>query len=249
LHNFYIRVLRASYRTRTKDELRSSGLRLRNRLPERTERTERIPLFDDDNVLFQLTVADYVSIVALFFAWCSVSLFLIDEPNWAVIVMFGAFFFDKLDGYVARRWCVTSPFGRQVDSYIDIFTYLVPAALLFHYTLAPNFVVSVVIGFLIIGFGGLRLIRHNDEGFGSTDGVSYYRGTIVVHTNFVVVTNYLLASFVAFWNGWFAAATVVVACPLMVSDYRSYKTVRIHWVVAVLSVVVVGLCLILEYGS
>jgi len=214
----------------------------------RFDAERRVEAAERTNVLRRLTVADYVSLVALFVAWTSALLFLSGEPNWAVVVMFGGFFFDKLDGTVARRLGIASSFGRSVDSFIDVFVYLVTAALLFHYTLSPGLLASAVVGFLVIALGGLRLIRHDAEGFGEDDGGSYYHGTTVVHTNVVIVANYLLAAFVG-WPWWAALATTVAACPLMVSDYKAYKTDGTHALAAVLGLVAVGLCLMLEYGG
>ncbi|MFC6726678.1 CDP-alcohol phosphatidyltransferase family protein [Halobium palmae] len=196
----------------------------------------------------RLTPADYVSLVALFFAWVSALLFLSGEPNWAVVAMFGGFCFDKLDGWVARSLGVASAFGRGIDSFIDVFVYLVSAALLFHYALSPHLLVSAVVGFLVIALGGLRLVRHTAEGFGEDDGGSYYHGMTVVHTNVVVVGNYLLAGFVG-WPWWAAAATVVAVCPLMVSDYKAYKTDGTHMLAPVPALVAAALCLVLEYGG
>ncbi len=189
-----------------------------------------------------LTGADYMSLVALFFAWVSALLFLEGATNLGIITMFGAFGFDKLDGYYARRDGVSSPFGGQVDSFIDIFTYLVTAALLVHVAIAPNIVVSAIPGFAIIAFGGLGLIRHNDEGFQEHEETSYYKGTTVVHTNVVVVVNYLLVIFVAEWTGWLAAVPILLSCPLMISEYRSFKTVWGHVLVGVFGAVVGGIC-------
>jgi CDP-diacylglycerol--serine O-phosphatidyltransferase len=62
--------------------------------------------------------------------------------------------------------------------------------------MAPNDVASLVVGFLLLAFGGLRLIRHSSEGFGSDGETSYYHGTTVVHTNLVVVANYFLVALV-----------------------------------------------------
>jgi CDP-diacylglycerol--serine O-phosphatidyltransferase len=200
------------------------------------------------NILRTLNGADMLSLVALFVAWVSVLLFLSGEPNWAVVVMFGAFVFDKLDGYWARRRGVSSKFGRGIDSFIDVFAYLVTGALLFHFELAPNRVVSAAVGFAVLAFGGLRLVRHAAEGFDSAGSVSYYHGTTVVHTNAVVVVNFLLVSLVGPWNGWLAAATVLAAAPLMISEYRAPKTVTAHALLGAFAVAVVALCLLFEYG-
>lgn len=200
------------------------------------------------NVLEQLTGADYVSLAALFVAWGSALLFLKGEPNWALLAMFAAFGLDKLDGWYARRTGESSPFGRQVDSFIDIFAYLLPAALLYHLAIAPVVVVSLVVGFLILACGGLRLIRHNNEGFGSDGEASYYHGTTVVHTNVVVVANYFLVTFVGPWNGWLAAVVVIAACPLMVSDYKAYKTTTSHVLAGIVGAAAGTLALAMEFG-
>jgi CDP-diacylglycerol--serine O-phosphatidyltransferase len=204
---------------------------------------------DRTNVLRALTGADYLSLAALLVAWVAALLCLSGEPNLAILTMFGAFGFDKLDGWWARRQGTASKFGRQIDSFIDIFAYLVTGALLFHYELAPNEVVSAVVGFVILAFGGLRLVRHNAEGFDAREGTSYYHGTTVVHTNGVVLVNYALVETVAWWNGWLAAASVLVAAPLMISAYRAPKTVRAHVVLGVAMAAIGAVCLGLEFGS
>jgi CDP-diacylglycerol--serine O-phosphatidyltransferase len=200
------------------------------------------------NVLSSLTGADYLSLVALFFGWTSALLFLRGEPNVALIVMFVAFLFDKLDGYYARRAGVSSPFGRQVDSFIDVFAYLVPAALLYHVTMAPHPVVGAVVGFVILALGGLRLVRHNAEGFGSEGDESYYHGTTVVHTNVVCVANYFLFTLVGPWNGWAAGVAVLLAAPLMVSDYKAYKNDKSHLLAGAVALLASGLAVLLELG-
>ncbi|RZV11513.1 CDP-diacylglycerol--serine O-phosphatidyltransferase [Natrinema hispanicum] len=203
---------------------------------------------DRTNVFRQLTGADYISLGALFVGWASALLFVRGEPNWALLAMFGAFCLDKADGWYARRTGTSSPFGRQVDSFIDIFAYLVPAILLYHFVLAPSVFASLIVGFLVLAFGGLRLVRHNSDGFGDDDGASYYHGTTVVHTNLVVVANYFVATFVSVWNGWLAGLLICAACPLMVSDYKAYKTDVSHALAGLAAVVAAGLALALEFG-
>jgi CDP-diacylglycerol--serine O-phosphatidyltransferase len=200
-------------------------------------------------MLERLNGADYLSLVALLFAWSSAVLLLRGEPNWAIVVMLGAFLFDKLDGYYARTMGVSSPFGRQIDSFIDVFAYLVTAALLYHVALSPSPWLTVVVGFVVVAFGGLRLVRHASEGFGEDDGTSYYLGITVVHVNLLVVANYFAATFVGFWNGWLAAPLIVAACPLMVSGYKSYKTDYGHAAAALASLLVAGLCVVLELAG
>jgi len=208
-----------------------------DRVLESTERT---------NVAARLTGADYISLGALLVAWGSALLFLRGEPNLALLAMFAAFLFDKLDGYYARRTGNSSPFGRRVDSFIDVFAYLVPAALLYR-TVSPHVAVTWVVGFVILAFGGLRLVRHNAEGFGENDGHSYYHGTTVVHTNLVVVANYVLVILTG-WSGWSAGVVVAAVCPLMISDYKAYKTDTSHVLAGGCVVLATALAVCFELG-
>ena len=203
----------------------------------------------EGNMIGRLGGADWLSLGALFWAWVGGVLFLRGEPNWAILAVFGGFLFDKLDGFYARWTGEVSRFGRGIDSFIDVFVYLVSAALLYHFTMAPHPVASVVVGFVVLMFGGLRLVRHTAEGFGDDDEASYYVGTTVVHTHVVVLANYFLITLVDPWNGWLAGVTIVAVCPLMTSQYRAYKTDAGHWLVAGLGVVAVALSLAIEFGA
>jgi len=228
------------------EELRETVRDVWNRM----DPSDRVVTDDADrtNVLRRLTGADCISLAALFVGWGAALLFLRGEPNWALLATFGAFLLDKLDGWWARRTGVASSFGRQLDSYIDVFVYLVPGALLYHVAVSPAPAVSLVVGFAVLAFGGLRLIRHNAEGFGSDGGASYYHGTTVVHTAFVVVANYFLVALVVPWNGWLAGAVVVAVCPLMVSDYKAYKTDTSHLLAGAGAALAGALALALKLG-
>ncbi|AFK19756.1 phosphatidylserine synthase [Haloferax mediterranei ATCC 33500] len=228
------------------DELRSTLRGGVNAIDARA--SEIVRSSTGENMISRLGTADWLSLGALFWAWVGAILFVSNEPNWAIMAVLVGFVFDKADGYYARKTGTTSAFGRQIDSFIDIFTYLVSAALLYHIALAPNAVVSAVVGFVVLSFGGLRLIRHNSEGFGDESGTSYYHGTTVVHTHLVVLANYFLFQFVPMWNGWVAGATIVAVCPLMTSDYKAYKTDAGHVLVGIAGSIAVAGCLALEFG-
>jgi CDP-diacylglycerol--serine O-phosphatidyltransferase len=217
---------------------------------QRLETSDRIvhDTSDRTNVVQQLSGADYVSLGALLAGWASALLLLDGSPNPGLVVMFGGFALDKLDGWYARYTGTSSPFGRRLDSFIDVFVYLVPGALLFHVAVTPDRLATLVVGFLVLAFGGLRLIRHNSEGFGSDDGDSFYHGTTVVHTNVVVVANYIMLELVGVWNGWLAGVVVALSCPLMVSDYKAYKTDASHALAGAFVLVATGLAVALEWG-
>lgn len=199
------------------------------------------------NFFRKLQIPDYISLVGLLFAWLSIRLILSGEPNQAIMVMLVAFIFDLLDGYWARKLDRTSALGRQVDSYVDIFTYLVFSALFFNSFLSPYEFVSILVGFLILTFGGLRLIRFNSEGILSEDGRKFYRGVIVVYINLVIVCNYFLQEFVPYWNQWFSALTVATVCPFMLSNYKTHKVEK-YWMIALIIISISALVLFLEYG-
>lgn len=209
----------------------------------------RVSADEGTDVVASLRGADLVSLGALFLAWTSVLAFVTGATNHAVVLMFGGYALDKLDGTYARWRGVSSPFGHQIDTFVDAFVYLVTGALLFHYGVSPHPAVSAVVGFLVLAFGGLRLVRHADEGFGDDDGRSYYHGTTVVHTNLVVVGSYLLHLLSPVWNGWLAAVVVVAACPLMTSNYRAYKTPVAHALGAVASLFAVTAVTLVELGA
>jgi phosphatidylserine synthase len=192
--------------------------------------------------------ADVLSLVALVFALTSAFTISLGEPNFGLVLMFAAYGFDKLDGYYARRFGCASDAGRTLDSFVDVFIYLVTGALLFHVTMSPTVAVSLAVGALLITCGCLRLVRFNDEGFQTDGDRSFYRGLTVVHANLTVVVNYFLVTFVPRWNGWFAAAVIAVVAPLMLSDYRSYKTWRRQVLVAIFAVIAVSLALYIEFG-
>lgn len=219
---------------------------LRRRLPWIGGATA--PDRDRTNVVAALVGADLLSLVALLFAWSAALLFVEGEPNWAIVAMIAAFVFDKLDGTWARWRGTDSALGRRIDSFVDVFVYLLTAALLFHTELSPHIGASVVVGFAIVALGGLRLVRHTEEGFTEIGETRYYHGTTVVHTNLVVVANYLLVAVTANWNRWLAAATILAVCPLMISDYRAPKSRGAHLIVGLVSVLVVALVLALEFG-
>jgi len=225
---------------------RPSGLRFVEYVVERASQPRQVARAN--HALSSLSPADYVSLLALLTAWSGTLVILDGALHLGILVVFVAFGLDKLDGYVARRTGCASPYGRRIDSFIDVFAYLVPSALVFHYAIAPNAVVSAVVGFLVIGFGGLRLVRHNDEGFGTEGEVSYYRGTTVVHTAVLVVVNFVAVETLPFWNAWLAAVTLAVACPFMLSDYRCYKTAGTQWVAGLVVLVLAGLVLAVGYA-
>ena len=170
----------------------------------------------------KLKFPDYLSLIGLSLAWVSLILFIYNNPNWAIVVSLIAVLFDFFDGYFARRFHLESDFGRQVDSLIDVVTYLLFSSLIFLKYLTPNLITGAVIGALILVFGVLRLARFNSEGFITIKDKVYYRGLPVAHVYFVVITLYFLKSFIM-WNYWFNVLILLAIFPLMISNYKVRK--------------------------
>lgn len=201
------------------------------------------------NFLKRLTIADYLSFAGLFCAWISIMLIIEGRPNMAIPVNMAAFVFDILDGFAARRFKQASCIGRQIDSYVDVFIYLVFSALFFMKYLSPNMIVSAVIGFLIILFGGLRLIRFNNEGILKTDcGRDYYRGVTTVHVSFLIIIMYFLTGFIGNMNKWALSAIITFLCPAMLSNFKSYK-IKNYWWFGLIIIIFVFLSAVLEYAN
>ena len=67
--------------------------------------------------------AGAVSLASLLLAWIAIGLAISGSLRASVLCALGAFLADMLDGFVARRLGVSSEFGRQLDSFIDVVNY------------------------------------------------------------------------------------------------------------------------------
>ena len=59
-----------------------------------------------------------------------------------------------------------------------------------------------------------------------------------------MLATFYLDLFVASFNGWLAAIPILVACPLMVSGYKSYKTTVGHLLAGVVVAVALSISLL-----
>jgi len=168
--------------------------------------------------------AGAVSLLSLAVAWAAIGLAVTGQLRASVLCALLAFLLDMADGYIARRFKVSSEFGRQLDSMIDVVNYSVYAAVLSAFYLAPG-VIGWALGFVIVATGILRLLRFNIEGFTDDEPVKYYRGIVVVHLSLAAITLLLLKQ----WLGEVALVSVVVLAVLSVlqlSLIRIRKTGR-----------------------
>ena len=86
----------------------------------------------------------------------------IDQFHTAIWFILGACVFDVLDGRLARLGGQDSPFGREFDSLADTVSFgLAPALLVYKIVLDEFGQVGMIIAFLYLACGTLRLARFN----------------------------------------------------------------------------------------
>ncbi len=101
-------------------------------------------------------------------------------------LMLLAMFVDMLDGLLARRMQLESEFGRYLDSFCDVFAYLVlPLFILYQFGMQDPFSLAALFAFLACGL--LRLARFNILSTVEEAGVQYHLGLQVIWSHLVVV--------------------------------------------------------------
>ena len=82
--------------------------------------------------------------------------------NRAAILILFAMVFDTLDGRVARMTRTQSAIGVQLDSLADVISFgVAPAVLLYYWSLKQLQTLGLVVAFLYVAAGALRLARFN----------------------------------------------------------------------------------------
>lgn len=182
------------------------------------ERTGKSAL-DLKTYLQKLGLPGAISAASLFAAWMAIVLLLNNHLKYSIICAALAFVLDSLDGYTARKLNKVSELGRQLDSMVDLVGYSVYAGLLTYRILLPNWE-GVVVGYAIVVFGLLRLIRFNIEGFTEQDDVRYYRGVVVCHLSLAAIALVLLST----WIKLPSLVTAIVLLGLAILQLSNIKT-------------------------
>lgn len=85
-----------------------------------------------------------------------------DEFYRAALLIVFAMFFDMLDGRVARMTKTQSAFGLQLDSLADVVSFgVAPAVLMYNWSLVNAGVFGLLVSFLFVAAGVVRLARFN----------------------------------------------------------------------------------------
>lgn len=149
----------------------------------------------------------------------------------AIAIFFGSFF-DMFDGRVARLTRTQSDFGVQLDSLADLATFgLAPAVLLHRWCLGEMGFWGLLIAFLYVAGGALRLARFNVLASRETGTSKHFLGLPIPLAAGTVVS-LVLASYPnddPRFGGTAGTALITLALAvLMVSSvrYRTFKDLR-----------------------
>lgn len=175
--------------------------------------------------IVSLTWPDALTLVGLGLAVAGIALALGNMLSLAIALMLLAMLFDMFDGLLARRLHVNSEFGRQLDSFCDVFTYLVlPLFILYQFGMQDLLSVAALFAFLAAGL--LRLSRFNIAGTVQEAGIEYHLGLQVIWSHLLVV----LAFPVWHWLGMMArfplVAVLLAMSFFMIRNLRFRKPVE-----------------------
>jgi CDP-diacylglycerol---serine O-phosphatidyltransferase len=186
-----------------------------------------------------------------------------DDYYLAAILIVFAMFFDTLDGRVARATKTQSAFGLQIDSLADVISFgAAPAMLVYQWTLhrldAAGFPLGLIVSFMFIACGAIRLARFNVLSMGE-QGSPTKPGKYIVGLptpgaagilGSIIVANHAAAGvFGGVEYVWPLLAVTVGLSFLMVSTirFRSFKDVKLNARTALLVAVAMGSAAFVAY--
>ena len=161
-----------------------------------------------------------------------------DDFYRAALLIIFALFFDTIDGRVARLTKTQSAIGVQLDSLADIVSFgVAPAILVYHWSLEELGTAGMLVGFVFVGCGAIRLARFNvtstsDDGQPQAPG-KYTQGMPIPAAAAIlisiVVANTLTGKLP--FSPIIISVLVVTLSVFMVSSmpFRSFKDLRLSW--------------------
>ena len=154
----------------------------------------------------------------------------------ALLIVF-ALFFDGIDGRVARLTKTQTAIGVQLDSLADVISFgVAPAILVYHWSLAELGTAGMIVGFLYVAAGAVRLARFNVTSTGD-DGqperpAKYTQGLPIPAAAgiliSIVVANTLTGKLP--FSPFLISVLVITLSIFMVSamPFRSFKDLRLN---------------------
>ncbi|MFO0588644.1 MAG: CDP-diacylglycerol--serine O-phosphatidyltransferase [Polyangiaceae bacterium] len=157
----------------------------------------------------------------------------------ALLIVF-AMLFDMLDGRVARMTKTQSAFGLQIDSLADVVSFgAAPALLVYEWTLKRLELTGLIVSFLFVACGAVRLARFNvlsmGEGGKPTKPSKYIVGLPIPGAAgilvAIVVANHAVGGAIGRAEyAWGMLAVTALLSFFMVSTirFRSFKDVKLN---------------------
>jgi CDP-diacylglycerol---serine O-phosphatidyltransferase len=154
----------------------------------------------------------------------------------AALAILFAFFFDSIDGRVARLTKTQSEFGIELDSLADVISFgVAPAMLIYEWALAPFGFTGLFISFAFAACGALRLARFNVLARRGHGGASRYFVGLPIPLAAGVIVSMVVAQYgthgaeLSDASRLPVAVVVVALSLLMVSTvrYRTFKDLRL----------------------
>jgi CDP-diacylglycerol--serine O-phosphatidyltransferase len=191
-----------------------------------------------------------LTLANLFCGCCALLYTLYWQPEIAVMFTVGSFFFDYLDGMVARALHISSPMGKELDSLADVVSFgVVPGAMLFQLlsssvcgnlwtafspaSIQPQICLAALPAFVLSAFSGLRLAKFNLD----TRQANYFIGLSTPACTVFVLGLFFAAHYDRFGlktvieNQWFLYTLILVLSWLLMSEIPMFgmKIKRLDW--------------------
>lgn len=162
---------------------------------------------------------DLLTLVSLLFSSLGLLVAMRGALTLAIVLMLLSMFIDMIDGLLARRLKLESEFGRYLDSFCDVFAYLVlPLFILYQFGMSDPFSLLALFAFLACGI--LRLARFNILSTVEDAGVKYHLGLQVIWSHLVVVLAFPL------WRWLGANVRYPLAVVLLVMSFFMIRNLR-----------------------
>lgn len=142
--------------------------------------------------IVKLNFADYFTLLSLLFAGVSIVQIMTGNLYLSISFMFLGMFADAFDGVISRKYGLASEFGRFLDGFVDVFNYLVAPTLFLYVYMKPDLFTLIII-FLFITSGILRLSKFNIIGNLEEGDKLSYLGLPVFWSQFLVVVLFVLS--------------------------------------------------------
>lgn len=140
----------------------------------------------------KLSTPDFISFIALFFSCAAIYFVFLGNFYFSFGLILLAFFFDAIDGFIARTLRIESDFGKVLDGYIDVVNYLIYPSLVFFFFFILRKPLDLIIIFMFISTGIFRLARFEVLGIKNKKNKIYYEGLPVFFSHFFVFLSFVI---------------------------------------------------------